>query len=325
MKRGARHQNISPDDAFAIPEVEWNAAECFFDPENSQKSPTKMAKKDPILHSFIRLNNNEIIGLANKKIDGILGEGNFGVVVKGQKRDRSVLAIKIEAGKKRSPKNKQVQLMKRIGFHLGETDRTLPKKKIFKGKLTKSKRYTAYAYLKGKELAKQIKALNQEQKYIVAMKCCEALMELHQKRIIHVDVKPENFIADIQGNNIVVKPCDFDFSLMLPEGQDCLELNYWCGTTAYMAPEIGKHLEISTYSFAADIYSLGMMFKKDLKLPKEIYQQMIQHDRTQRCSLESTHERLRSHLGMIAGQAKLNTDTTDEPIEPKTKKRKKRT
>ncbi len=323
VKRKKRERDISF-------EAEFEAAETFFNAEKKARAaPTKMEKTDPNLHSFIQLDNNDIIRLANKKTEGILGEGNFGVVVKGIKRDRSECAIKIEAGMKRSPQDEKVKLMKRIGYHLGETHRKLIRKKKFKGKLTQYKRYTAYTLLRGSELKKQLQNLTQEQKTIVAIKCCEALMALHKKRIIHCDVKPENFIANIEGNSISAKTCDYDFLMMLPPNTDHLELDYWCGTPEYMPPEISKTHQKSIFSFASDIYSLGIMFKKDLELPKNIYTPMLHADRLKRCSLEETHLKLMTTLTNNTltkfSQLNLDSDTsgqTQDAKQPNKRKRK---
>lgn len=313
-------ESTQADNLF-ISEKEWKAADNFFKPQKKiakSEIPVKMKKGGAILHSFIRLDNNDLVALANKNIEGILGEGNFGVVVKGQKRDRSECAVKIEAGEKRNKNDKQVKIMKRINYHLGETHRILPRQRKFKGKWSNTRRYTVLALLKGKELAKQLEALTEEQRCIVAIKCCEALMEIHNQGIIHADVKPQNFIANIQGLNISVRLCDFDFALQLPKGKDCLETNFWCGTTEYRAPEISPKLEISTYSAASDIYALGIMFNKDLKLPQSIFGPMIHQQRLARCSLETTHERLRSQLANI-NLAK--TLSTEEQMEPEVKRR----
>ncbi|MCA9081230.1 MAG: serine/threonine protein kinase [Planctomycetaceae bacterium] len=92
----------------------------------------------------------------------------------------------------------------------------------------------------------------------VAVQAAEGLNYLHQRGMIHRDVKPDNILIDAEGN---VKLLDFgltladtsaaadEFSLAMIFGHDCL------GTADYIPPEQSRD------SFAvdrrADIYSLG--------------------------------------------------------------------
>ncbi len=288
--------SLSTTEIHADREFEFQEADLYF---KKNKAAVKKSKESPILHSFIQFKGNDIVSLANKDIEGVLGEGKFGVVVKGQKRDRTEIAVKIEGtDEKRSARNPQVRLMKRMNFFLGETHRTLEKAKKFKGHLIKTKRYTALRLLKGEELAKQLKDLSPEQRLIVGIKCSEQLSIMQKNRGIHLDVKPQNFVAQINGLDISVEFCDYDFSMMLPEGVESIELDHWAGTERYRAPEIDKKHALSTFSFAADIHSLGVMFRDDLKLPKDVYQKMIYKDRTKRCSIDEVLATLNDKLAM---------------------------
>lgn len=335
MKRGANGRDnkqqakrTKPHDGeLHISEAEWQAAEEYFDLDNKKsRAPIKMSKPRHNLHSFMRFQDKDIVAFANKNVEGILGEGNFGIVVKGEKRDRSECAIKIEAGRKRPESDPQVKLMQSINYHQGETQRTFPKPKSFKGKKTKSKRYTILAYLPGQELTHLLDELSYEDSFIIAIKICEALKALHHKRIIHLDLKPGNIKVERIDCNYIVNICDYDFSISLPVGQDSIALDYWCGTATYMAPEIGKHLDKSTYSLAADIYALGMLFKNDLNLPREIYASMIYKDRTKRCTIDQVCSKLQDYVSKNIPEllADLGNDdsTTQLSIEPSSKRTK---
>lgn len=283
-----------------VSDEEWDEAIHYFSHLPRNSSNCKLAKKHyakPLLHSFVKLDSGEIVALANRKQEGILGQGTSGVVVTGQFQSGENCAIKVEAGKRRNPqRDTNVKIMKKISYHLGESDRRLPEPKEFKGQLTQFKRYTAFALRPGKELTAEIENLSYVQKLIVGIRCCEALAFLHSRRIIHVDIKPGNFIAKIEGNKIIVNSCDYDYSMILPEGQTYVQSDMWAGTPEYLPPEISPELEISTYQFASDVFSLGIMFRKDLKLPAKLCNPMLIKDPERRCPLEKTILRLKAEL-----------------------------
>ena len=85
------------------------------------------------------------------------------------------------------------------------------------------------------------------------------LAYIHSKRIIHMDIKPENLLLGLDG---VVKVADFGMAIDL-SGQktDTIETDEYSGTRKYMAPEMIS-LALGTastteYGFPVDIYSLG--------------------------------------------------------------------
>ncbi|HRE31344.1 MAG TPA: hypothetical protein PLD88_05155, partial [Candidatus Berkiella sp.] len=71
---------------------------------------------------------------------------------------------------------------------------------------------------KGNELFKELyidpnaqqrtNKFNETQKLIIALKACKSIDELHKMRIIHSDIKPENFISNVNGNMITVGAID---------------------------------------------------------------------------------------------------------------------
>jgi tetratricopeptide (TPR) repeat protein/TolB-like protein/predicted Ser/Thr protein kinase len=94
----------------------------------------------------------------------------------------------------------------------------------------------------------------------IAIQSASALAAAHEKRIVHLDVKPENIMVASNGQ---VKMCDFGVARKL-SSSDASETTTasegrWTfgGTPAYMAPEV-----ILSYQFdeRADQFSLGTMF-----------------------------------------------------------------
>ncbi|MCS5711253.1 protein kinase domain-containing protein [Candidatus Berkiella aquae] len=281
-----------------VTQNDWHKANHFF---KTHRNETKMSKKNRSLgHSFIRF-DNEIIALANKAMEGTLGEGAFGVVVAGQCQTGENCAIKIEGGTKRRPNTQEIQVMRKLQYYLAETSRTLPTIKNFKGNDISSKRYTALSLRKGKELSQVISQLNYKQKLITAIKACEALLEVHDKRVIHADIKANNMIADVKGNNIHVDTVDYDFSIILPKNKDYVT-DGWKGTLDYMAPEIAAAIRLpvnAKFSFSSDIYALGQMFILDFKLPKQIFADMICLNPQERCTLDKIILKLINQLSAL--------------------------
>ncbi len=86
----------------------------------------------------------------------------------------------------------------------------------------------------------------------IIQKCAQGLAHMHSKGWVHCDIKPDNFLADEQGN---VKLIDFAIALKMKKG--------WFGgarpksiqgTRSYMSPE---QIRRKSLDQRADIYSLG--------------------------------------------------------------------
>ncbi|KAK9469373.1 kinase-like domain-containing protein [Lipomyces arxii] len=74
------------------------------------------------------------------------------------------------------------------------------------------------------------------------------LSYLHERRIIHRDIKPQNILLDVNGQ---VKLCDFGVS---GEVVNSLATTF-TGTSYYMAPE---RIQGQSYTVTSDVWSLGL-------------------------------------------------------------------
>ncbi|MGE4350212.1 MAG: protein kinase family protein [Candidatus Berkiella sp.] len=156
----------------------------------------------------------------------------------------------------------------------------------------------------------------------IAFMCAQALSGLHANSVIHGDVKPENFMINFIGDMIAVAAIDFGLSLRLKSGATSafVESKVPLGTPKYTPPEIcfpqgkknmpPKHivkdkdsgLEFDNtkskrvFSFSTDVYSLGIIFRDDLSLPKHIYEPMISANPKDRPSMNEVIKALANTL-----------------------------
>jgi len=94
--------------------------------------------------------------------------------------------------------------------------------------------------------------LSLEQIVEIGFKCAMALGYVHQKGLIHRDVKPANLLAVMDGDHVIdVKVTDFGSVLQLDAERTQV---HRVGSLAYMSPE---QLDGSTLGCGADIYSLA--------------------------------------------------------------------
>lgn len=269
-----------------ISDAEWNKAEQFYqnplnqDKKLRRKEDPHYHKADTSIHSFIKV-NDEIYALA---ANAYLGEGTFGKVKLGQNRKGENVAVKIEGRGLRDEGGNTVKIMRMVGYYIGQFLRSFNREILFKDEPTTQKLYTVTKLRKGRELYESLAFdhYTQSQKLIVAIKCCLAVQKLHIKRIVHADIKPENFMVTVSGHDIHIKTIDYDFSKMIPKGKHFFQDTEAMGTPEYVAPEI---INRQQYSFASDIYALGMMFKNDLGFNFPICKKMTSHVPSQRPSM----------------------------------------
>ena len=79
-----------------------------------------------------------------------------------------------------------------------------------------------------------------------------ALSVFHKKHIAHRDLKPENILVDIENPNFPTKVIDFGFAAQSKE-----KMQIFCGTPAYMSPEICAKLKYD--GSATDVWASGIL------------------------------------------------------------------
>jgi serine/threonine protein kinase/tetratricopeptide (TPR) repeat protein len=105
-----------------------------------------------------------------------------------------------------------------------------------------------------------MKTITAEDFVSISSSICEALEYIHNRKIIHGDIKPSNILIDSVGNYRLV-----DFGLSFISGDKAISSS---GSAAFISPEIIHKKSVSSRS---DIYSLGLLFY-ELILGKPFYE-----------------------------------------------------
>lgn len=186
---------------------------------------------------------------------GILGEGAGGSVAKCKlKHGSKIFALKTINTLNSDPEY-QKQIFRELQFNKSfECDSIVKYYGMFTDKQN-STIYIAMEYMGGRSLDAVYKNLINRGGRIsekVLGKIAEAVLRglsyLHERKIIHRDIKPQNILLNDKGQ---VKLCDFGVS---GEAVNSLATTF-TGTSFYMAPE---RIQGQPYSVTCDVWSLGL-------------------------------------------------------------------
>ncbi|OEL38344.1 Mitogen-activated protein kinase kinase 9, partial [Dichanthelium oligosanthes] len=92
----------------------------------------------------------------------------------------------------------------------------------------------------------------------VAAQCVVSLAQLHSRGVAHLDVKPDNFLANSRGE---IKISDFNTSRILYGGAgEHLQVRIACSTSSYFSPErFAPNTHAGPHgAMAADVWGLGI-------------------------------------------------------------------
>ena len=133
--------------------------------------------------------------------------------------------------------------------------------------------------------------ISKKETFRIIGELCDALTYIHNKQIVHRDIKPNNILITRDGHHVKL----IDFGLADKDDFDILKEP--AGTTAFASPEQQKRNKIDNRS---DIYALGKIIQdvsyQSLKIRKII----------KRCLEENPEKRFRSALDV---KKKLNSKT----------------
>jgi eukaryotic-like serine/threonine-protein kinase len=168
--------------------------------------------------------------------------------------------------------------------------------------------FVVMEYIEGETLRRRLSALGRpftvDEFLPIAIQCASALAAAHEKRIVHLDVKPENIMLTSAGQ---VKICDFGVAKRLSKDvatattviigfHDAL-----AGTPAYMAPEVVLR---SSFDERADLFSLGIVF----------YEMLTGQNPFKADTIVATTARIVSHKPSPISEIQRDIDTRLERI-----------
>ena len=111
-------------------------------------------------------------------------------------------------------------------------------------------------YVAGGELQKSLKArgsFSENATRHIVTQIILAMEYIHNKGIVHRDMKPANCLLHESGDQLLCKIADFGFAVLVGSDQ-CL--TSFCGTTAFMAPEIIMDVN---YGKPVDMWAVGVI------------------------------------------------------------------
>lgn len=119
--------------------------------------------------------------------------------------------------------------------------------------------YIVLELVKGGELFDRvisIGSLNESDAKFLFYQMVHAIKFLHDRGIVHRDLKPENILLVSERTDTLIKVTDFGISKLL-DGSTMLRT--FCGTKAYLAPEILTTAGNGSYTNKVDNWSLGVI------------------------------------------------------------------
>ena len=95
--------------------------------------------------------------------------------------------------------------------------------------------------------------LPEKQKMKITLSLAKAVTALHQKDIIHGDLKTNNVVLHYMNKKQIIKLIDFGMSY-LSDTRELIRIEHKCGTVGYRAPEQEQY----QMNYKSDVYSLAV-------------------------------------------------------------------
>jgi len=168
--------------------------------------------------------------------------------------------------------------------------------------------FVVMEYIEGETLRRRLSAMGRpltiEEFLPLAIQCASALAAAHEKRIVHLDVKPENIMMTPAGQ---IKICDFGIAKRLSTDPSQATTQVigsspaLAGTPAYMPPEVVLGNPVDE---RADLFSLGVVF----------YELLAGHNPFLADTISATTHRIVSHHPPVLSALRHDIDPRLERI-----------
>ncbi|PUZ57946.1 hypothetical protein GQ55_5G470700 [Panicum hallii var. hallii] len=242
-----------------------------------------------------------------------LGEGGYGMVLKGRLDDNRLVAVKFLHDSKQGEefvnevmsigRTSHVNIVRLFGFCLEGSKRALIYEFMPNGSLDK------YIYSENPKAV-----LGWENLYTIAIGIARGLEYLHHScntRIVHFDIKPQNILLD---QDFHPKIADFGLAKLCRTKESRVSMTGARGTIGFIAPEVHSRT-FGVVSTKSDVYSYGMMLlemvggRKNVNsvaqkssekyFPHWIYDHFGQDDGLQACEVSSENEGIARKMSVI--------------------------
>jgi len=191
------------------------------------------------------------------RLDALIGQGAMGAVFRARRPDGGEVAVKTLSPEIMGSETSQRFLRESElvrGIEHPHVVRTLDAGVDSGSGLL----FLVMPLLRGRDLDRALQelgALPPESAVRIALQAARGLSAAHRIGIIHRDVKPGNLILDEEGDQIVVRVCDFGIAKQMGGAESLTATGSQLGTPDYVSPEqlkSSKHVDAR-----ADVWSLG--------------------------------------------------------------------
>jgi len=205
--------------------------------------------------------------IGNYKVQRKLGSGAMGMVYLGEHPEIGKrVAIKILAAHLTEDRS-MVDRFQTEARAIGLLEHPSIIEMFDFGVLPDGRSYYTMEYLQGETLSQRMKRgmITLRELYSIVEQVCDALYVVHEKGIIHRDMKPSNIFLAKKGMRTVVKILDFGIAKiqdsMRRDGEQLTSTGAVLGTPVFMSPEqaLGQNERIS---YLSDLYSFGVILYK---------------------------------------------------------------
>lgn len=321
-RKAAKQSDKSFDEIEVSPEAWEKAKQYFRENPNSVKCDKY---ENELSHSFLNIEGHVFAVHTGP----CLGTGAYGKVKLIKDEENNLFAVKVQGDGETHDKEAEHNIMRIVGELIGKTQREYGRTfHISDGveRYTDQKFYTAKQFIPGSELYKELnpdlftdhkaffkEPISEAVRLEIAIKAMQSIQAAHDKGVVHSDIKPENFIMNVVGEMISVTRTDYGLSKVLPKDADFIQGTKIDGTPGYIAPEIATENRVMIkgeeiirykepmefkYSFASDVYALGIMLRDDLKLDlgQDFYDAILNKDPAQRPTIAQAVQQLEVRL-----------------------------
>lgn len=200
--------------------------------------------------------------LGRFEVMNTLGEGQFGRVYRALDRQlRREIALKEFSEKVSQQGGASFQREMRLLSHLSHP--ALVKVYDLLVDEATGLHYFSQDLVRGTDLATFLRAATWDGRWAVLVQVLQGLEYLHQRNLIHLDIKPSNILVETAREGAVAKLLDFGIT---EEVSRFDRRRIVAGTFPYMAPEVARRDHVDG---RADLYSLGMSLFEVFKKEKE--------------------------------------------------------